>query len=80
MKLHSSHHDKGQIAIIVAITLVVLIGMVGLAVDSGRGYGVKAKLSAAVDAAAIAAARGLTVGDNDAERIANAQLAAQKFF
>jgi len=62
MKLHSSHHDKGQIAIIVAITLVVLIGMVGLAVDSGRGYGVKAKLSAAVDAAAIAAARGLTVG------------------
>ena len=79
MKLHYSHHDKGQIAIIVAITLVVLIGMVGLAVDSGRGYGVKAKLSAAVDAAAIAAARGLT-GDNDAERIANAQLASQKFF
>lgn len=80
MKLYYPHSNKGQIAIIVAITLVVLIGMVGLAVDSGRGYGVKAKLSAAVDAAAIAAARGLTVGDDDAERIANAQVAAQKFF
>jgi Flp pilus assembly protein TadG len=77
---HYYHHSKGQIVIIVAITLVVLIGMVGLAVDSGRGYGVKAKLSAAVDAAAIAAARALVVGVNDAERLANAQIAAQKFF
>lgn len=80
MKSHYQHHCKGQIAIIVAISLIVLIGMVGLAIDSGRGYGVKAKLSAAVDAAAIAAARGLTVGNNDAERLANAQSAAQKFF
>lgn len=80
MKSYSQYHYKGQIAIIVAITLVVLIGMVGLAIDSGRGYGVKAKLSAAVDAAAIAAARGLTQGDDDTERLANAQAAAQKFF
>jgi Flp pilus assembly protein TadG len=37
-------------------------------------------LSAAVDSAAIAAARGLTVGTSDALRIANAKAAAQKFF
>ncbi len=80
MKSFYLKYCKGQIAIIVAISLIVLIGMVGLAIDSGRGYGVKAKLSAAVDAAAIAAARGLTVGDDDAERLANAQAAAQKFF
>lgn len=71
---------KGQVVIIVAIGLIVIIGMVGLAIDSGRGYGVKAKLSAAVDAAAIAATRGLTVGATDAERLANAQTAAQNFF
>ncbi|MDO9366057.1 MAG: VWA domain-containing protein [Methylotenera sp.] len=80
MKSFYLKYCKGQIAIIVAISLIVLIGMVGLAIDSGRGYGVKAKLSAAVDAAAIAAARGLTVGDDDAERLANAQASAQKFF
>jgi Flp pilus assembly protein TadG len=80
MKYFYLKYCKGQIAIIVAISLIVLIGMVGLAIDSGRGYGVKAKLSAAVDAAAIAAARGLTIGDDDAERLANAQASAQKFF
>lgn len=80
MKSVYQNYCKGQVVIIVAISLIVLIGMVGLAIDSGRGYGVKAKLSAAVDAAAIAAARALAVGANDAERLANAQIAAQKFF
>ena len=71
---------KAQIVILFAIMLVILIGFVGLAIDSGRGYGVKAKLNAAVDAAAIAAARDLSAGNNDGERIANAINAGNKFF
>jgi len=80
MKSTNRNYCKGQVIVIFALSLVVLVGMVGLAIDSGRAYGVKAKLSAAVDAAAIAAARGLTVGATDNDRILNAKAAAQKFF
>ena len=59
MKSSNQNDCKGQIIILFAISLIALVGMVGLAIDSGRAYGVKAKMSAAVDAAAIAAARGL---------------------
>lgn len=72
--------QRGQILILTGITLIVLIGAVGLAVDTGRAYGVKARLNAAVDAASIAAARALAQGNDDASRIANAQAAAVRFF
>lgn len=72
--------QRGQILIIVGLSLIVLVGMVGVALDSGRGYAVKAKLNAAVDAASIAAARAISEGDTDAARIANAQAAARRFF
>ncbi len=74
------NYSKGQIIVLFAISLIVLVGIVGLAIDSGRAYGVKAKLSASVDAAAIAAARGLAVGANDSDRINNAKAAALKFY
>lgn len=73
-------YSKGQIVIIVAISLVVLIGMVGLAIDSGRGYGVKAKLNAAVDAASIAGARALPQGNTQDLQTVYATQAAIKFF
>ncbi len=56
--------QQGQVFIIVALSLVALIGSVGLAVDSGLGYMVKAKLNAAVDSASIAAARAVTQGQH----------------
>ncbi|MDR3409608.1 MAG: VWA domain-containing protein [Formivibrio sp.] len=71
---------KGQIAIVTGIAMVVLIGSVGLALDSGLGYIIKAKLNAAVDAASIAAARSVVQGNSQSEQIANAQAAASKFF
>jgi Flp pilus assembly protein TadG len=73
-------NSRGQIAIIMALCLVVLVAMAGLAVDSGRAYGVKAKLNAAVDTASIAGARALSQGATDAERMANAQEAATRYF
>ena len=42
----------------------VLIPMVGLAIDGGRGYLVRLKLSSAVDGGALAAARLLGTGSN----------------
>lgn len=72
--------QRGQVLVLVGLTLIVLIGAVGLAIDSGRAYGVKARLNAAVDAAAIAGARALATGVDDATRIANAQAAAARFY
>ena len=80
MYAHHFKSSRGQILIIVAVSLIVLIGFVGLAIDSGRAYGVKAKLNAAVDAAAIAAARGLADGSNDSARIASAKQAAKDYY
>lgn len=70
----------GAVLVLTAITLIVLIGLVGLAIDGGRGYGVKARLSAAVDAASIAGARALSEGATNADRIANAEDAARRYF
>jgi len=76
----SQRRQRGQVLILVGLSLIVLIGAVGLAIDSGRAYGVKARLNAAVDAAAIAAARAIATGVDDATRIANAQAAAMRFY
>lgn len=76
----SPRRQRGQVLILVGLSLIVLIGAVGLAIDSGRAYGVKARLNAAVDAAAIAGARALATGVDDATRIANAQAAAVRFY
>ncbi len=71
---------KGQVLIVVALSLVVLIGAVGLAIDSGLGFIVRSKLNSAVDAASIAAARSVTQGVGEAAQRASAQAAARKFF
>ena len=52
--------ERGIVAIIVALTLAVLIGFAGLALDLGKLYIAKSELSNAADACALAAARDLT--------------------
>lgn len=64
----------------VAISMIVLLGAVGLAIDGGLAYLVKARLNAAVDAAALAGARNVTTGSNQSEQAANARAAAADFF
>jgi Flp pilus assembly protein TadG len=63
--------ERGQIIVLVAMSLVVLLLLAGLAIDGAIAYNVKAKLSAAVDAAALAAGRA---------GYSNAQSAALTFF
>lgn len=53
-------HQRGAIAIIVAISIAVLIGFVGLALDLGKLYIAKTELQNGSDACALAAARELT--------------------
>lgn len=48
------HEERGQVLPVVVMLLVVMIGMLGLAIDVGRLYIAKAELSRAADAAALA--------------------------
>lgn len=50
---------RGAVAIMVAVSLVALVGMAGLALDGGRLYVNKAELQTAADACALAAAQEL---------------------
>jgi len=52
--------QRGAVAIIVGLTLAVLVGFAGLALDLGRLYVNKAELQNAADSCALAAARELT--------------------
>jgi len=60
--------------------MLVLLGVVGLAIDAGLAYLVKARLNAAVDSAALAGARAVTTGNNEMEQRASAITAAADFF
>jgi len=64
----------------VAISMLVLLAVVGLSIDAGLAYLVKARLNAAVDSAALAGARNVTTGNNQSEQVASARAAAADFF
>ena len=54
--------DRGTAVVFVATSILVLAAAAGFAFDTGRGYMVKARLSQAVDAAALAGGRSITPG------------------
>jgi Flp pilus assembly protein TadG len=62
-------NERGFALAYMAVILTGLCLFTGLAVDSGRGYVVKAQLTKAVDGAALAAARALNSGDPRAEAV-----------
>lgn len=64
----------------VVLAMLVLLALVGLIVDGGLAYLVKARLNAAVDSAALAGARAVPAGKNQTEQIASAKQAAATFF
>lgn len=62
--------DKGSVAILFGFTTLALCMTVGLAFDLGRAMSTKAKIAAAADAAALAAAKGIRLeGLSDTEAI-----------
>jgi hypothetical protein len=63
---------KGSVLMLVAAGMVFMLGMTGLAVDSGRGYLTRLRLVRAVDAAALTGARTLRAGETAAREQATA--------
>jgi Flp pilus assembly protein TadG len=59
-------NETGAVMVIVAGGMVILLGMAGLALDSGRAFIERAELSRAVDAGVMAAARALRSGEASA--------------
>lgn len=72
--------QRGQITMIAGVLMIGLLGIVGLGIDGGLSYVTKARLNAAVDSAAVAAARAVTNGTTQAEQTAAARQAATDFF
>ena len=71
---------KGSVMLLTTVALLFLIPLVGLAVDASLAFVVKARLSTACDAAALAAARNLNVGLTISEQAEAARLRALAFF
>ena len=80
-KTNPSKRSQGGQAIVMFTLMVwsVLIPIVGLAIDGGRGYLVRLKLSSAVDGGALAAARLLGTGSNASQQSLNATTTAREF-
>jgi Flp pilus assembly protein TadG len=68
-------NQSGAIAIYFALSAIVFVGVAGLAVDAARGYLLKSRLSAAVDAAALAGGKAL-LDTNTRDKIVNAFFSA----
>jgi len=72
--------ERGVALLVTTLSMFLIIPTVGLAIDAGVLYAVRAKLSAAADAAALAAGRSLSVGLTLAEQEASAVARATAFF
>src|SRR5271166_4098034 len=64
------NNEHGQILIMLAVVLPVLILFSGLAIDAGLLYVTKAKLSMAVDAACLTGMKSLSLGQSKAATLA----------
>jgi len=69
--------QRGAVAITLGLTLVVLIGFAGLAIDLGRFFVIKAELQNAMDACALSAASQL---NNDSKALKRATAYGKVFF
>lgn len=65
--------DRGSVAIVFALLVTVLFGVVALAVDLARGQSLAGKINSALDAAALAGAKALDRGADDTEVTAAAK-------
>ena len=75
------HDREGGVSLIIGIlSLLFIIPMVGLTIDVGLMYVVKARLQGAVDGAALAAARALVLGQDISAQASTAQQNAVNWF
>ncbi len=69
--------ERGTIAVIFSLCAFVVVMVTGLAIDVGRTYQANSKISAAIDAAALASAKGLRVNNLNNSEV---KTLAQKYF
>ena len=74
MKMYRKLEPQGQVLVIVALSLVVLVAIVALAVDVGNIYAGRRKMQNAADAGALAGAYEICHGDPD-----NAEATAKEY-
>ncbi len=72
LKATLRQRQRGAVAIMFGLTLVVLIGFAGLAIDLGRFFVIKAELQNAMDACALSAASQLRPGLNKPDALTRA--------
>ncbi|MFZ4124691.1 MAG: pilus assembly protein TadG-related protein [Rickettsiales bacterium] len=61
------NHTSGAVMPLMALSIIMLVGMTGAAVDTGRAQLVQSKLSSALDAAGLAAGSNINTQDVQAE-------------
>jgi hypothetical protein len=65
--------ERGQVLVVFAMSLLVLIGVTGLSVDAGGAFAQRRDQQTASDLAALAAANDYLINGDDAQAIARAQ-------
>lgn len=75
-----NRREKGIAVAMTAAMMTFVIPAAGLAVDASMLYGIRARLSMAADASAVAAARSLSNGETLSAQESNAVDTAQRFF
>jgi len=83
MKSHlrqSRTAENGASLLLAVMAMIFLIPMIGLAVDVGMLYVIKARLQGAVDGASLAAARSLNLGQTTAAQAVSAKQNAVNWF
>jgi Flp pilus assembly protein TadG len=83
LKHKSEHNDKGRKGVALILTTMAILfigGMIGLAIDGGIAFFLKARLSQAMDAASLAGARSLARGVDTTAQTNNAITTAQNYF
>jgi hypothetical protein len=61
----TTRNQRGSVAVVTGLTIAVLFGFLGLAIDLGRMFVIKAELQTGMDACALAASSQLRPGLND---------------
>jgi Flp pilus assembly protein TadG len=77
MDTHRTSRERGQILVLFALSLVAIIGMVGLVLDSGGAFAQRRSQQNAADVAALAAANDLIANQGDADWVGTAEAIAE---
>jgi Flp pilus assembly protein TadG len=80
-EIRASSERGAALLLFIVLTLLVVLPLIGLAIDGGVAYFAQSRLTSAVDAAALAGARSLNVGEEfDPQTTPAKKIAVQYFY